>query len=374
MKKHPSLPTFFGWKTLVSAWAIFGSYMACQDYVVAINQGQPALWSRVLPEELLYAACWALLTPLIFFLTGRFPIGRGRLVRRAGLHLVLSVCVSLVQRTLYGMTFDLYRVLFLGGTFSWERFSANLLSFVDYGMLLYWLLLLIGHAVESARTLREKELRASQLETQLSRAQLQALKMQLHPHFLFNTLNAISVLIKKDPDAARATVARLSDLLRIALEGGTSHEVTLASEMRFLTRYLEIEKTRFGDRLSASFDVAPQIRGAYIPGMILQPLVENAIKHGVAKRRGSSSIVVAARKEHDILCLSVWNEGPRMASPKGNTVTEGVGLANTRSRLRQLYGDSANLSVRNRDRGGVIAEITLPFTTNGTREDEASDG
>jgi sensor histidine kinase YesM len=108
--------------------------------------------------------------------------------------------------------------------------------------------------------------------------------------------------------------------------------------------------------------------------MILQPLVENAIKHGVSKRRGSSSIVIAARKDHDTLCLSVWNEGPRMALPEGNTMTEGVGLANTRSRLRQLYGDSASLSVRNKDRGGVIAEITIPFTTSSTHEDEASDG
>jgi len=354
-------PPFLRWRTFAGAWTLFGLYMACQDYVVEINHGRTPTWSGVLPEELIYSTCWAALTPLVLLLTRRFPVGRGLLFRRAALHLFLSAAVSLLHRTLFTFTLGVYRTLIDGQAFSWERELANLLTYVDYGILLYWLLLLIGHAVDSFRIVRENELRASHLETQLSRAQLQALRMQLQPHFLFNTLNAISVLIRKDPEVARKTVARLSELLRITLEGGASQEVPLATELEFLTRYLEIEQTRFGDRLSVSVKVDAHIREARVPGMILQPLVENAIKHGVSRRRGKSSIEIRAQRGNGTLCLSVRNDGPQIPAGEQDTMTEGVGLSNTRARLRQLYGEGSRLTIRNHSDGGVVAEIMIPF-------------
>lgn len=207
------------WFIIVGGWTLFGLYMAAQYYVYGARSGRPASWEVLLVSELSYALIWAALTPLVLWLAERFRIERNTWAWRIPIHIGASIGVASTQKILSGMILAFYEVSH-GSAFSWEVQFQSLLAVIDYGILLYWLVLLIHYSVEYYRKFQERSLRASQLETQLAQAQLRALRMQLHPHFLFNTLNAISVLIKKDPDLARRTVGRLSDLLRLTLENG----------------------------------------------------------------------------------------------------------------------------------------------------------
>lgn len=353
---------------IVGAWTVFGLYMAFQDYYVAMSEGREASWSAVLLVELSYSMVWALLTPLVLALARRYPIDRGHWSRHVPLHLVLSVITSFVHKIVYGITLGILRSVLLNVPFSWEAQFRNLLAFVDYGILLYWMVLGLRHALDYYRMYQENALRAATLESQLAQAQLQALKMQLQPHFLFNTLNAISVLVMKNPEKARKTVGWLSDLLRLTLEQGSTHEVRLATELKFLDRYLAIEKTRFADRLTVRLKIDRDSTDAQVPALILQPLVENAIKHGVARRRGRTCIEITARRDDSKLILAVRNESQTSTHSQGGVLKEGVGLSNTRARLERLYGSLSSLRVVEDGESGVTAEVTIPY------REESSDG
>jgi LytS/YehU family sensor histidine kinase len=209
-------------------------------------------------------------------------------------------------------------------------------------------------------------LRASQLEAQLAQAELQVLKMQLQPHFLFNTLNTIAVLIRKDPDAATEMVGRLSALLRFVLEHSGVQEVSLRTELELLDRYLQIEQTRFGERLSVRLAIDPEALDGRVPNMILQPLVENAIKHGISKRRGAGYIEVTAARINGSLRLEIRDDGENFNGD--STVQEGVGLGNTRARLQQLYGDRYSFRLSRNGDHGTVASLEVPFV----RHDETA--
>ena len=217
---------------------------------------------------------------------------------------------------------------------------------------------------------QDRALKASQLETQLAEAQLQALQRQLHPHFLFNTLNAISALMHRDVEAADQMLSKLSDLLRIALDQRGAQEVALKDELEFLQKYLEIEQARFGDRLSVDFTIEPQTLDAQVPNLILQPLVENSVRHAVAVRIEPGHIAVRARRNDDRLELSVRDNGPGL--PKGRTAApaSGVGLANTRSRLERLYGASQHLTFAEPPGGGLLVTVSMPFKADEVAEIE----
>ncbi len=206
---------------------------------------------------------------------------------------------------------------------------------------------------------REREVRSSRLQSELARTQLQVLEMQLQPHFLFNTLNSIMVLIGKDPGMAEKTIGRLADILRRSLDRGAAQEVTLGEEMDFLERYLDIERVRFGDRLTVERRMAPGVADALVPTMLLQPLVENAIRHGVSVRRGPARIEIGATRENGTLMLHIRDNGVGL---KGTDVVKmGIGLSNTRERLRQLYGDSQQLRLESIPEGGVDVQVILPY-------------
>jgi len=236
-------------------------------------------------------------------------------------------------------------------------------------LIVYLAVLAAGFAREYFRryqTRKEQAIRlqahAAQLQAQLAEARMTALRMQINPHFLFNTLHAISTLVERDPRGVRRMVARLSELLRHTLDGGAEPEVRLEEEFEFLRRYLEIMQVRFQGRLETELAADPAILGALVPNLILQPLVENAIKHGTGELMGTGRIEVGARREGDRLTLTVRDNGPGLRDPEG-AVAEGVGLRNTRARLEELYGGEQSLSLRPAEGGRVVAEIRLPYHT-----------
>jgi two-component sensor histidine kinase len=223
---------------------------------------------------------------------------------------------------------------------------------------IYWLIASAAHALVFYRRSQERERRALALSASLSRARLEALKMQLQPHFLFNALNAIAALVHSDPEAADEMLAALSDFLRLTLESVGEQEVPLRRELEFVERYLAIEQVRFGDRLRVTFDIPPETASALVPALILQPLVENAVRHGLEPRPGPGRIEIRAWIENGELYLAVRDDGPGL--PVGTPLREGVGLANTRARLRELHGPAGRLDLRDA-RDGLLVVVALPY-------------
>jgi len=248
--------------------------------------------------------------------------------------------------------------------FTWARWFRSIEYTFDTGTLLYWVIILVEHSFVYYRRYQQGLVNASHLQTQLVQAQLRALKMQLHPHFLFNTLHTITALVHEDPDLAERTIARLSELLRLFLANSTIHEVPLSEELRILDLYLEIERTRFEDRLSVLFDVPPELHDAMVPNLVLQPLVENSIRHGVGKRSAPGWISISAEKYGETLLLRVADNGVGLANGANcakNPAQTGMGLAITRGRLESLYGGHQSLILRDVQTGGAEARVTMPF-------------
>lgn len=342
---------------IFAAWAVFGLIMANQFYMQAELSGRPASWDRVLRHAAFEAFLWALTTLAIFWLARRFPLERGRMLGSSAVHLVGAVVLSLARVV---VMVELSRQVEWLGERSFDRqlwgSSSTYLTF-------YALLLGIAHAVIYHERYRERERAAEQLAAGLTEARLQALKMQLQPHFLFNTLNAISALIPAEARPARRMVARLGDLLRIALEHEETQEVTLREELSFLQPYLEIEQARLESRLTIVMEIAPETLDARVPHLVLQPLVENAIRHGIAPRiePGRVEISAAAAVDSRVLHLEVRDDGPGVDGAGGSRTRKGVGLANIRSRLEQLYGGEHRFEFENRPEGGAVVRIALPL-------------
>ncbi|MBI1808158.1 MAG: histidine kinase [Ignavibacteria bacterium] len=349
------------WVTILVSWTVFGLFMAWQIHYQTARAGNPITWGNALLSEMTYAFLWAALTPLILRLAWKFPLDTPPWIINGSFHLLTSIGIAIAHKASYHAV-----VMFVESTpenpFSLERLFRAMWTYLDYGILLYWMLVLLQHAYEYFRRNREIELEKSRLEAQLALAQLSAIKMQLHPHFLFNTLNAISVLIQKDPIAARTMIIRLAELLRFTLENAGTQEVQLKQELDFLDRYLQIERTRFEDRLTLRQEIDPETLNAYVPSLILQPIVENAMRHGVSKQRGAAVLEIRSSKLNGVLQLQVQDNGPGF--DEFNGIDEGIGLSNTRARLQQLYGAEQNFDLRNCEHGGVIATITIPFHTS----------
>jgi two-component system, LytTR family, sensor kinase len=233
-------------------------------------------------------------------------------------------------------------------------------------LIVYWAIVGLAYARGYYQRYRERELRAAQLEALLARAELQALKLQLHPHFLFNALHAVAGLVRRGENAdAVRMIAGLSDLLRYVLDSADRQLVPLAEELAFLERYLDVQRLRFGDRLSAEIDAAPDTLGLEVPILILQPLVENALEHGLARRAGPGHLRLTARREEDRLVLRLRDDGRGLAGGadggEGTGDGAGVGLENSRARLRELYGEGSALTLRDAEGGpGAVAELILP--------------
>lgn len=364
MKLEKILQNRWGrWGLILSMWALFGVFLASQIILAYSRRSLPISWDRILGVELAYAAIWAALTPLILSLSRRYRIERPHLLRNLSVHFLASTIIGFTTRAVHDIIF--WFVVMVDDTrpFSITRLLLNIYLIFDYGVLIYWLILLISYAIDFYHRYQEGEKKTSRLEAQLAQAQLQALKMQLHPHFLFNTLHSISALMHKNIHAAETMIARLGDFLRLTLENAGSQEVSLRQELDFLKCYLEIERIRFQDRLTVNLEIEPQTLDARLPNLILQPIVENAIRHGVSAQVGPGLIEIQARRQDGMLHVQVTDNGPGLAldTGPGNTLKEGLGLANTLARLQQVYGPAHRLDLTNGTLGGLTVTIEIPF-------------
>ena len=336
----------FGIATLLGCFSAFQAY----QYVRFFSEKETS-FAVLLGLNLGYWYAWALLAPIVLFLARRFPFDRERWWKSLPVHLVAVLLltfahVAMAEGVRYGLAQAASEVWMKNMTW-WSQVTRTYFYSFDWEMMTYWAIIGFWHATAYYRVAQDRALKASRLETRLAEAQLQALQRQLHPHFLFNTLNAISALMHRDVEAADQMLARLSDLLRIALDQRGAQEVALKDELEFLEKYLEIEQTRFGDRLVVRYDVDAETLDAQVPNLILQPLVENSVRHAVAVRIEPGLIEIRARRVGTNLELSVLDNGPGLSKTPGmHAGKKGVGLANTRSRLEHLYGASQQLEPR----------------------------
>jgi two-component system LytT family sensor kinase len=305
---------------------------------------------------------WAIHTPLILILSRRFSFERTRLIKRLLVYLsVGTVWAMLVQ----GLPlFLLYILKDLAG-YNSAQFSS---PFNDWfwsllpNMLIYWLILSANFIFLYYERYQNEMLKASKLDAQLSNARLQALKMQLHPHFLFNTLHSITALVLKNENRdAVKMINRLSELLRLTLDNIETQVLTLEDEIEFTRRYLEIERIRFHDRLAVEWEIDPQALAAEVPNLILQPLVENAMRHAVDSHSGTSRIQIAAHLQNGRVLMEVRDDGKDLKKISGQNGAAGLGLKNTRERLSELYGEDYSFSLSRRENEWTIAQIVIPF-------------
>ncbi len=348
------------WTELLILWAVFALLGTWLNYGFQAARGRPISWTQAIRMNVSAYAIWAfVLTPIVLFLCARLPLDRKGMARFVPGHL-LGMCgtvsIDILLKTLLhkNVYFDLPHLSF------GIQLRQYFFSQTEADVQIYLVVAVLGYVVAYYTEVREQEFHASQLETNLVRAELQVLKMQLQPHFLFNTLHSISSLVPTNPRAAQQMICSLGDLLRLSLVREDLPETTLRRELEFLSLYLEIEKVRFQDRLVTTIDIAGEVVDAKVPYLLLQPLVENAIKHGVSRRPGSSRVEISAFKDSDQLCIRVTNDnGASYAVPGADRV--GIGLDNTTSRLRILYGSDARLSIQKLTGERFQVEVRVPF-------------
>ncbi len=337
-------------------------FFGVQTYLINLHVfGQELPWTKAIPWSLSYWYTWAVLAPLVVWFSNRYPLEKPALLGALSVHIPTCIALAAIHLTLIILINQAARVV-TGTPFTFsEKFTSLFAMHFHWNVLTYWLIVTFSQTLNYYQKYRERELRASQVEAQLVRAELQALRMQLHPHFLFNTLNSISALMYTDVEAADSMLSRLSDLLRSSMRDSDAHEVRLKQELEFLDKYLEIEKIRFADRLTVRKAICPDTLEALVPHLILQPLVENAIRHGIATQSGPGLIEIRAIRENGSLYLQVRDNGPAQKADSLQSRREGIGLTNTRERLKHLYGDSYSFNLRRRQPGGMVANLIIPY-------------
>jgi sensor histidine kinase YesM len=337
---------------ILAGWIVFGLFNGTQTYVTRVNPGRVA-WKPIYSFTLLDACIWAVLTPVILMVAARLSPTRIRWRWVVASQLAAGIVFALLHFTIFVRVLPYIGYYRVGQV---SLFRTLLPTRFQFDLLTYWLLVGVRQAMEYYQQVRERERRASLLETSLVHARLEALRMQLQPHFLFNTLNTISSLMYKDVPAADRVLNRLAGFLRLALETAKSQEVCLQTELEYTDRYLDIEKVRFLDRLVVEHDIKPDVLDALVPTLILQPLVENAIRHGVGARAGGGRMWIRASRQADTLVVEVEDEGK-----PPHEIREGVGITNARSRLAALYGGRQKLAISKGPSGGFRVAMELPY-------------
>jgi two-component system LytT family sensor kinase len=378
LRSHPY------WKNLRFILIIFASWTAfgAMDFTLTYSRhtGPQPLYTQFL-LELFFWSSLAIGTPFVFWFADRFPVERPRRVVHLSIHILLSL-IYLAANCGFRLLYDHLDPAHPFGTTAemslQDQFQLIFLRSATVVFFDYWGILGIGHAVRYYRKFREREkeaadltVKASQLEAQLARAELQALRMQLNPHFLFNTLHSIGGLIRENnQQAAIRMISGLGDLLRQTLDNIGVQEVTLKEELDFIQKYLEIEQIRFQDRLKIQVEIAPETYFAQVPYLILQPLVENAIRHGISNRIKASTVELRSWRDGEWLFLQVRDDGPGLAQDWESR--DSIGITNTRGRLHAMFKELQEFSICNAEPAGTVAKISIPFRSSESAKELAS--
>ena len=350
------------WLWSAAIWAGVGLFDATQTVFVMRSEGMHHAWGRLFFTSVVEWLPWALATPLVLELGRRYPPSRLRPVSTWFRHLAACLTIDLAF-ALWSSTLEkllnpwaepsghtTFRRL------ATEKFYSGLLA----SLILYTAILLVRYVLDSRARIAMQQTETARLNEQLVKAQLAALRRQIEPHFLFNTLNSIAGLVReKRNDAAVSMIVELSNFMRRLLDDSNRQEVPLAEELEFTQKYLDIQKVRLVERLECSVSVPSELLTAQVPLLILQPIVENAIKHGIAKRDKGGAVRILASRSNGTLILSVYNDGPSLCAAT-EKIQSGVGISNIRTRLQSLYGEAFELKMHNQDRG-VEVSVSMPF-------------
>jgi signal transduction histidine kinase len=348
---------------IASIWLGFGLIDATQTVLVMRAEGMHHAWVSLFVTTVLSWLPWALATPFVLRLGRRFPPVKLRPLLTWSAHVGACAAIGLIftaWTTWLEVLLNPYASPSLRASFAhlwFDKFYNGILTF----LVLYAAILTVSSVLDSKERLAFQQTETARLNEQLAKAQLNALQRQIEPHFLFNTLNALAGLVREGRnDDAVSMIAGLSDFLRRILEDPNRQQVPLGEEIEFAQKYLDIQKVRFAERLQLSVDVPRELYRAQVPSLILQPMVENAVKHGIAKRARGGAIRIVASRGNGMLTLRVSNDGPSLPAD-WETTRSGIGMSNVRTRLQSLYGDTFELSLRNQDAGGVEVSVSLPF-------------
>ncbi|HEV8429242.1 MAG TPA: histidine kinase [Pyrinomonadaceae bacterium] len=355
------------WSIVISVWAMLGLIYAGPIYFEVEAEGMGHAAWRIFTWGILTWLAWAPLTPAIVWLARRFSLVGETWLRSLVVHLPAFFLISAIHSaaaTIINVTIKPFDNMGESPTDFWPRFLSRMKGSFGSDLLIYGGVIGICYALDYYRKYREREFLATRLEAQLAQAQLDSLRMQLHPHFLFNTLNSIVGLVRdnKNQTAVNMLVG-LSDLLRHTLDHSSEQEIELREEISFIKLYLSIQQMRFSDRLRISYDIHPATTNAMVPNLILQPLTENALRHGIGRSADSGVVGIRSALEDGHLRLTVYDDGAGLPDDWQLKSSAGIGLANTAARLQQLYDDDHQFDIRNRPAGGVEVTILLPFRT-----------
>ena len=351
------------WHWIAAIWLAGALFDASQTLLMAHAEGRHHVWLVLFGTELVSWLPWALATPFVIGLARRYPMVGGMSLRTLCIHLAAFVLVSVVAET---WSTVLQMIFNPWNNRKWPTFVDTWTTTLTFQVLtfliVYALILTVTYVVDARESMARQVAETARLNEELSKSQLAALRRQIEPHFMYNTLNSIAGLVRDHRnDAAVSMIVGLSEFLRRSSEDSHRSQVALREEVEYLQRYLEIQKVRFGERLQVSVDIPPELLCAQVPNLLLQPLVENAIKHGIAKRVAGGNVRVAGACHNGNLCLSVYNDGPSLPADWQATPT-GVGIANLRTRLQILHGNVSELRLQRANPGGVEVLVTLPFT------------
>ncbi|NTX59747.1 histidine kinase [Myxococcus sp. CA051A] len=362
-EETPSSP-WRRWLSQVAVWTVPGTLSALETYFFSLSSPKPLEPWRAFVSQLPAWYVWVPATPIVFHLARRWRLGRPFRARAWASHLLACLGVG----CLFALVYTAFQRAFVpamgaGGPSFAMMLLRYSLGWLPMMAMTYAAVVGVAQSLASQQRAREKERQAAALAIELAEARLQALQVQLHPHFLFNTLNAIVVLVRaQETDTAARMLVLLGDILRGLLKQGATQEVSLREEVAVLSRYLEIQQLRFQDRLRVDWDVDDALLDARVPHLVLQPLVENAIRHGVSARTAAGVLRIRARRQGDALSLEVEDDGPGLPAGFDLERSPGIGLSNTRARLSQLYGDAGRVVVAPPREGvGMVATVTLPF-------------
>ena len=349
------------WTWIAAMWGAGALFEAAQSVFFMRAIGKQHAW-LIFGTELASWLPWALATPFIISLARRYDIIRGTTIQTTSVHIAACAAISLVAEA----WFAVLQVLFNPWDYPqqptfMDTWRTSLLFQVLTYLIVYALILTVTYVMDARESMARQMTETARLSEELSKSQLAALRQQIEPHFMFNTLHSITGLVRdNENDAAVSMIVGLSEFLRRASEDSHRSQVTLAEEVEYLQRYLDLQKVRFGERLQASVDIPAELLRAQVPNLLLQPLVENAIKHGIAKRAAGGTVRVTGGHLNGKLYLSICNDGPDLPAD-GQAIRTGVGISNLRSRLQILHGNESELKLNHTPTGAVEVVVSLPL-------------